>query len=219
MDALTARVASLSAAAAAATQPPPVAVESLLRAIDAKSASLGHHCRRVSRYATALAEGIGLDDAACREIELGTLLHDVGKIGVADALLDKPGRLTPIEWGQVRRHPEVGAAIVAGLRLPLTVKEIVRSHHENLDGSGYPDRLDGEDLSLAVRIARVADALDAMTSNRPYSGAMPLDEALAELRRYAGSWFCPLVVGELDGLVERAGDSVLEEPSLPRLAA
>jgi putative nucleotidyltransferase with HDIG domain len=174
----------------------------LANAIDAKDPYTAGHTSRVAAYALALAVDLGLDEERRREIEQGALLHDIGKIGVPDAILSKPGPLNQDEWREMRRHPELACQILEGTDLPPTTLSVVRNHHENIDGSGYPDRLAGEAISLPARIARVADAFDAMTSDRPYRDALSIAAARAELRRCAGTQFCPDVVAAFERLLD-----------------
>ena len=178
-------------------------IRGLAQAIDAKDPYTAGHTSRVAQYSVRIASALGLDDVTRREIEHGALLHDIGKIGVPDAVLSKPGPLDADEWEAMRRHPLVAIAILEGVELSPIVISMVRHHHENLDGTGYPDHLSGEDLPLAARIARVADAFDAMTSDRPYRDALSLTAARAELRRNAGSQFCPEIVDAFEGLIDR----------------
>jgi putative nucleotidyltransferase with HDIG domain len=178
-------------------------IRGLAQAIDAKDPYTAGHTSRVAQYSVRIASALGLDDATRREIEHGALLHDIGKIGVPDAVLSKPGPLDADEWEAMRRHPLVAIAILEGVELSPIVISMVRHHHENLDGTGYPDHLSGDELPLAARIARVADAFDAMTSDRPYRDALSLTAARAELRRNAGSQFCPEIVDAFEGLIDR----------------
>jgi putative nucleotidyltransferase with HDIG domain len=178
-------------------------IRGLAQAIDAKDPYTAGHTSRVAQYSVRIAGALGLDDATRREIEHGALLHDIGKIGVPDAVLTKPGPLDDAEWDAMRRHPLVACAILDGVELSPTVISMVRHHHENLDGTGYPDHLSYDDLPLAARIARVADAFDAMTSDRPYRDALTLSAARAELRRNAGTQFCPEIVTAFEGLLDR----------------
>jgi putative nucleotidyltransferase with HDIG domain len=178
-------------------------IRGLAQAIDAKDPYTAGHTSRVAQYSVRIAGALGLDDAERREIEHGALLHDIGKIGVPDAVLSKPGPLDAEEWEAMRRHPLVACAILEGVELSATVISMVRHHHENLDGTGYPDHLSGDDLPLPARIARVADAFDAMTSDRPYRDALSLTAARAELRRNAGTQFCPEIVAAFEGLIDR----------------
>jgi putative nucleotidyltransferase with HDIG domain len=178
-------------------------IRAFARAIDAKDSYTAGHTERVALYSVMLADALGLPPQSRREIEHGALLHDIGKIGVRDAILQKAGPLEAGEWAQMKRHPELACFILDGIDLPQTVWDMVRSHHENIDGTGYPDCLPGDLLSLPARIARVADAFDAMTSDRPYRAALSLAAARAELHRCAGVQFCPEVVAAMDELIER----------------
>jgi putative nucleotidyltransferase with HDIG domain len=178
-------------------------IRGLAQAIDAKDPYTAGHTSRVAQYSVRIALALGLDEITRQEIEHGALLHDIGKIGVPDAVLTKPGPLDDNEWAAMRRHPMVAVSILEGVDLSTTVIDMVRSHHENLDGTGYPDHLIDEELSVPARIARVADAFDAMTSDRPYRAALSLSVARAELRRGAGSQFCPRIVEAFEDLIER----------------
>jgi HD-GYP domain-containing protein (c-di-GMP phosphodiesterase class II) len=178
-------------------------IRGLAQSIDAKDPYTAGHTSRVAQYSVRIAGALGLDDATRREIEHGALLHDIGKIGVPDAVLTKPGPLDDEEWAAMRLHPLVACAILDGVDLSPTVLSMVRHHHENLDGTGYPDHLAGDELPVAARIARVADAFDAMTSDRPYRDALSLNAARAELRRNKGTQFCPEIVDVFEELIER----------------
>lgn len=163
----------------------------LANAVEAKDPVTEHHCDRLASLAVGLAQLAGLDPETVEAIGYGAALHDVGKIGVSEATLRKPGRLTETEWTEIRRHPEIGARIVGPLRLGSVVGPIVRGHHERWDGSGYPDRLRGEAIPTGARIVALVDAFDAMTHDRPYRAGRPVEAALAELRRGAGRQFDP----------------------------
>jgi len=189
-------------------------IRGLARAIDAKDPYTAGHTERVARYCVTLAVEMGLDEPTVGEIEHGAILHDIGKIGVPDAVLTKPSALAPEEWAQMRRHPEIACEILAGLDLSQIAMDVIRSHHENVDGTGYPDGLAGSALSLPARIARVADAFDAMTSDRPYRAGMAPHDAVAELERCAGTQFSPDVVRVMKLLVWRGE---LETPVPRRL--
>jgi HD-GYP domain-containing protein (c-di-GMP phosphodiesterase class II) len=143
----------------------------------------------------AIARTLGLDAEAVRQIEIGGRVHDIGKIGVRESVLNKPGPLTDEEYQHIMTHPAVGWKILLPLLgdVPLAL-QIVRSHHERYDGRGIPDRLAGQDIPLAARIATVADTFDAMTSVRPYRPGLPVQAARAELVRCSGSQFDPDVV-------------------------
>lgn len=185
-------------------------IRALAAAIDAKSPYTRGHSERVSNYAVAIARRLGLAPAEVRNVEIAALLHDVGKIGIEDAILQKPDVLTEAEFVQMRAHPLKGAAIVGSIKRLRDMLPGIRSHHENWSGGGYPDGLVGEEIPLIARIIAAADVLDAMTTTRPYQKAMPLQQVLARLRELAGAKLDPRVV---DALFEalRAGELVLQE--------
>ena len=170
--------------------------ESLGRAIDAKDSHTMAHSEEVAEVSKFLAAAMGLprDDVVC--VHVAGHLHDIGKIGVPDAVLGKPGRLEPAEWRQMQAHPAIGADILAPLDcLARTgIVEMVRAHHERFDGSGYPAGLKGRDIPLGARVISVADSLSAMLQTRPYRPAMGFAEAQRVLVRCAGSQFDPDVV-------------------------
>ena len=168
------------------------AAHALAAAVEAKDTYTAGHATRVTAYALSIAEEVGGIDVL--RFRLAGDLHDVGKIGVPDVVLNKPGRLTDEEMEQVRRHPETGARILEPLIDDALVLGVVRWHHERWDGLGYPDRLSGEEIPLPARVLAVADTLDAMTSHRAYRSGVPWDAALAEIRRCAGTQFDPAVV-------------------------
>jgi putative nucleotidyltransferase with HDIG domain len=153
------------------------------------------HTERVARTAGQVALKLGLTEEAALLIRQAAPLHDIGKLAVADAILRKPGLLTPAESEQIRRHPAAGATILAGSqsRVLRLAQEIALSHHEWWDGSGYPLRLKGEAIPISGRIVALADVFDALTHERPYKPAWPVDEAAAEIRRLSGSQFDPEV--------------------------
>ena len=173
-------------------------VESLALAVEAKDSVTSRHLRSVTELAVQLAAQIDPDIAESDEFRYGCLLHDVGKIGVPERILSKPGPLDDDEWVVMRSHPDTGARVVEPLGLPQTVVDIVRHHHERWDGLGYPDGLAGEEIPLAARIFAVCDALDAMTSQRPYRDPLPHSIAYARVRREAGRQFDPAVIGALE---------------------
>jgi putative nucleotidyltransferase with HDIG domain len=179
-------------------------IAALSRSIEAKDGSTGEHTERVSELAVELARKLGFAGADLDAIEIGALLHDIGKIGVPEAILHKPGPLTDDEWKVMKRHPLVSEHILAGIGLSPIVLQIARSSHERYDGEGYPDGVAGEEIPLPARIVLVADALDAITSDRPYRRGRSVVEALAELRGNAGRQFCPRAVAALEEVyVER----------------
>jgi len=149
----------------------------------------------VVAYTLRLAEGIGIQDPALlKSIEQGALLHDVGKIGVPDAILRKQGKLTDEEWDVMKKHPELGYRLLRNIEFLHDILPTVRYHHEHWDGSGYPCGLRGEEIPLEARIFAVADAFDAITSKRPYSRARTYDEAADIIRKESGTTFDPQIV-------------------------
>ena len=162
--------------------------------IVARDVGTGNHSERVRVYAVAIARAHGIPEAELRDIEHGVILHDIGKIGIPDSILLKPGPLTPDEWKVMRTHPEVGRGLIEHIPFLADAISIVYHHHERWDGNGYPDGLRGEAIPLGVRIFSVADALDAMTFDRPYSRAVSLEAARDEIARCAGTHFDPAVV-------------------------
>jgi putative two-component system response regulator len=157
-------------------------VYSFARAVDGKSPYTRGHSDRVTRYALALAEVLGLDDAERERLRRGATLHDIGKICVPDAILNKPGPLTPEEYEVVRRHPDQGVRMVEPLESVRDAIPLIRWHHERIDGRGYPDGLSGDEIPRLVRVLSVADVYDAVSSDRPYRAALPLPECLDILR-------------------------------------
>ena len=170
-------------------------VEALAQALEAKDAYLRGHSLRVAEYSVTIARRLGMDTATIDAISLGGHLHDIGKIGVSEEVLHKVGRLTDAEYRHIMEHTVIGARILGPLlrEAPLVIA-IVRSHHELLDGRGLPDGLKGDAIPPAVRIVTVADAFDAMTSERPYRHSLPVERALEELRTQRGIQFDPVAV-------------------------
>jgi HD-GYP domain-containing protein (c-di-GMP phosphodiesterase class II) len=169
-------------------------VEALAAAIDAKDRYTCGHSQRVAHLARDLALATGMDDVGAERIRISGLLHDVGKIGVPEAILCKPGRLTKEEFDQIKLHPRTGERILKDIPFLDDILPGVLYHHERLDGKGYPDGLKGEDIPMIARILAVADAFDAMSTSRSYRPAMTRDQVLAELRRGAGTQFDPTLV-------------------------
>lgn len=170
-------------------------VQMLARALEAKDAYTRGHSIRVSRYAVATAAQLGLDGASLDGIRLGGELHDIGKIGTREAVLHKPGTLTEDEFRQICEHPALGERMLWPLAQESPdVLRIVRSHHERLDGRGFPDGLRGERIPFEARIVAVADAFDAMTTERPYRESRSAEAAIEELRRVAGTQLDPPMV-------------------------
>ncbi len=170
-------------------------VQAFSAAIDAKDVYTRGHSVRVARYSASLALRLGLPRQTVAGIRIGAYLHDIGKIVLDRSLLNKPGRLDEVELKEVACHPVVGYEVLASVSFPWPeVRTVVRSHHERLNGRGYPDGLRGEEIPLPARLLAIADAFDAMTSNRPYRNRMPLPLAFGELVRCSGEQFDPPLV-------------------------
>jgi len=184
-------------------------IAALSRSMEAKDYYTGGHTERVAQIAVALARRLGYAGEELEAIEIGALLHDVGKIGIPERILNKPAPLDAEEWAVMHRHPVISEQILAEVDLHPIVRQIARSSHERIDGGGYPDGLAGEDVPVPARITLVADAFDALTSDRPYRRACSVDAALEELTSNAGTQFCPRVIGTLESIRR-------EEPELLR---
>jgi response regulator RpfG family c-di-GMP phosphodiesterase len=169
-------------------------METLAHLVEAKDADTRLHLDRTSKYGIALTRLIDPDLAENPEVAQGFLLHDIGKVSIPERILTKPGPLHASEWAQMRTHPLVGAQIVSSLRFLGPAVDVIRCHHEKFDGSGYPWALSGDQIPLPARIFAVVDAFDAMTSDRPYRGAMPVEDAIEEIARCSGRHFDPEVV-------------------------
>jgi response regulator RpfG family c-di-GMP phosphodiesterase len=169
-------------------------LQGLIAALDYRDAETQWHSRRVSYYARRLAQQLGIAEPDLTVIEHGALLHDIGKIGVRDRVLLKPGPLTGEEWGEMKRHPELGWALLQRVDYLRPASSIVLQHQEKWDGSGYPKALTGEEIVIGARIFHVADTLDAITSDRPYRKSRPFLEAREEILRCRGTQFDPVVV-------------------------
>jgi response regulator RpfG family c-di-GMP phosphodiesterase len=166
----------------------------LAEAIEAKDAYTKGHCGRVAAYAMALAREAAYPEAELEALEFASFLHDIGKIGVKDAVLLKPGPLDEEEWVHMKRHPLKGFEIASQIEMLHPTMPAIRNHHERWDGRGYPDGLLGEAIPMSARIVAIADAYDAMATDRPYKRALPLDECEALLRKQAGAMFDPALV-------------------------
>ena len=169
-------------------------VRALSNAVEARDAYTGKHAERVAAYGMELARACGLETEDSPQIEFGFLLHDVGKVAVPDAILFKSGSLTEEEYSLVRRHPVIGTEILRDVDFLGEGKLVVRHHHERWDGQGYPDGLSGDAIPLAARVFAVADALDALTTDRPYRPASGFAAAREEVCRGAGTQFDPAVI-------------------------
>jgi len=192
-------------------------VSALSQAIDAKDGFTRGHADRVSRIAGAVARDMGLSEREIEQIELAALLHDIGKIGVEDRILMKPARLDADETELMRRHPIYGASILEPSAALRPLVPIVLAHHENFDGTGYPNRLKGEQIPLGARIILVSDAYEAMTSDRIYRKAIGHEKAMEQLHKYKGIQFDPRIVRQLEQLLEKRGTVAFEHSDLPQL--
>lgn len=190
-------------------------VGALANAIEARDPYTRGHTDRVSKMAVVICEAMGWNREQLRVAQMGALLHDIGKIGVPDAILLKPGRLEPLEMERMRAHPTIGANILQGIDELRPAVPFVIAHHERWDGRGYPNRLEHEQIPIEGRILAIADAFDAMTSARPYRAPLPLDEAASEIQSCAGSQFDPKVAAVFDelfrqGAIEAALEAAAE---------
>ncbi|MHA6623739.1 HD-GYP domain-containing protein [Pseudonocardia sp. DLS-67] len=167
-------------------------VRALADAVEARDAYTGKHAERVAAYGLALARACGMS-VEQPQVEFGFLLHDIGKVAISDAILHKPGTLTGAELDVMRQHPVIGDEIVSGIDFLGEARHVVRSHHERWDGTGYPDRLAGDEIPLAARVFAVADTFDALTSDRPYRAAASFRKARTVIAQGAGTQFDPEV--------------------------
>jgi len=186
-----------------ANRPLPV-IEALARAQAARDRSTHAHARRVRRYAVALAGEISIsEDRTLAAIDAAALLHDIGKLGIPDRLLDKPGPLTREEYDHVKLHAIIGADILSAVAFPGPLAVIVRHHHEHWDGTGYPDGLRGEAIPIGARVLSVVDCYDALTSDRPYRRALSHGCAVAIIHDHSGTMYDPQIVDAFLRIVQR----------------
>ena len=178
-------------------------VTALAAALEAKDPYTNGHSERVTRYAVQLAWEAGLDNVETENIALAGQLHDIGKIGIREEVLNKPGKLTDEEFEHIKSHPLTGVQMLQKVESLADALPIVRHHHERYDGRGYPDSLAGEEIPLAARVVALADAFDAMTSSRAYRGAMPVSKARGIVLECSGTQFDPALVEVFVGLIDR----------------
>jgi putative nucleotidyltransferase with HDIG domain len=183
-------------------------VRALSNAVEARDAYTGKHAERVAAYGLEIARRFGSELKITPELEFGFLLHDVGKVAVPDAILYKPSSLSDQERILMARHPVIGAEIVQGIEFLTRGAEVVRSHHERWDGTGYPDGLAGEDIPLAARIFSVADVLDALTTDRPYRPACSLRYARAMITSESGTQFDPRVIDVFESIEDQVFERI-----------
>jgi diguanylate cyclase (GGDEF)-like protein/putative nucleotidyltransferase with HDIG domain len=189
-------------------------VTSLAYAIDAKDQYTQGHSQKVSAYAALLAEALGMTDPEVEEIRLGAILHDVGKVGIPEAILNKVGPLSPDEWETIKTHVSYGGKLLEPLRPMARIRQMVLHHHEFFDGSGYPDALSGETIPLGARIITIADSYDTITSDRSYKKGRTADEALSELERCANTQFDPRLIAAFVRAMRQLPNPIIEAASL-----
>jgi len=183
----------------------------LAGAVEARDGYTELHCRRLAGFSRLLAERVGLREEEVEAVELGALLHDVGKIGIRAELLRKAGRFDAYERREMERHTALGARIATSIHgISETTARCVRHHHESWDGSGYPDRLAGEEIPLAARIVAVVDVWDALSSARPYKDALPQEKVLEMLRKRRGAQLDPELLDLFLGILEEQGHEMLD---------
>jgi HD-GYP domain-containing protein (c-di-GMP phosphodiesterase class II) len=186
-------------------------VKIVMKALNEKDPYTQGHSIRVTEYSLKIGEALGLDKDRMKELELASVLHDIGKLGIPDKILKKPGRLTKEEFEIMRQHSEKGEHMLAGIADLERYKKYVRSHHERYDGFGYPDGLKGEEIPLVSRIIFVADTFDAMTSDRPYRKGLSLEVTIDELIKCSGTQFDPQIVGVFVRIIK---EKYLEEEAV-----
>jgi putative nucleotidyltransferase with HDIG domain len=169
-------------------------VQALILTIDAKDHYTFKHSNRVAKLSASITEKLGIQDVGVKEIQHAASIHDIGKIGIVESILNKRGRLSVNEFDEIKKHPSIGVRIVQSIPFLEEAIPVIQSHHERFDGTGYPQYLKGEDIPLSARIVAVADAIDAMLRDRPYRDALYLDKVMQELKSNAGTQFDPAVV-------------------------
>lgn len=180
-------------------------IQTLTAAIEAKDKYTKGHSKRVEMYAERVAKKLNLPSSRIEIIKIAALLHDIGKIGIEDSILHKPTALSPEEWEKIKQHPEIGVKILEDVDFPDDVKKLIKHHHERYDGNGYPQGNKGEETPLEAYIIAIADAYDALTSDRPYRKAFTEREALEIIKQNKGTQFHPAVVDALVSVVQQKG--------------
>lgn len=187
-------------------------IHSLLRTLAARDPYTAHHSVRVTEIATCFASYLGLSSREIATLQTGVILHDIGKIGISDAILNKPGPLTPEERAIITTHPLIGDLIIEPLKLTPCEREIILLHHERWDGTGYPQGLAGPKIPLLCRLTSLADVYDAMTSDRPYRRRFPAAQALNEIESQAGRFFDPELTGKFVAFLSSVRQKLLHHP-------
>ena len=185
-------------------------LQALITALDFRDNETQGHSYRVVQYAVMVARVMGVGEPELTRIRRGAILHDVGKIGIPDSILKKPGKLDPEEWIEMKKHPEMGYRMLQHIRFLEPALDIVMSHQERFDGSGYPHGLKGDEIPQGARIFAVVDTFDAMTSDRPYRKALSIDDARAEIKEWSGRQFDPKVADAFLSLPAEAWREVRE---------
>lgn len=186
-------------------------LEALVRALDAREHETQCHSLRVQAYTLRLAEELDFNENQLTDLARGALLHDVGKMGISDTILLKPGNLTEAEWKEMRKHPVIGHEIVRGVKFLHDCAQLILSHHERYDGGGYPNGLRGEKIPLEARIFAVIDTYDAITSDRPYRQALSAEHARKEIQAHSGSQFDPRIVDLFLSISQSDLDEIAEQ--------
>lgn len=168
-------------------------IECIISALDAKDPYTANHSQRVSDMVQIICQLMGMNDKDTNEIHIAAHVHDIGKIGIKDTILDKEGSLNDHEWSLIKQHPSVGADILSKSKRLLEISQIVRSHHERFDGKGYPDGLAGEKIPIGARIIAICDSIDAMTTKRSYREAKSLEYAYSEINNNLGLMYDPVI--------------------------
>ncbi len=188
---------------------------SLARSIEGKDPYTHGHCERLMSYSSSLGKHLGLPEEQIVALRRAGIVHDIGKVAVPDAILLKPGKLTPEEWTLMKEHPVVGERICAPLKSFRAVLPIIRHHHEKLDGSGYPDGLRGDAIPVTARILQVVDVYDALTTERPYKAAFSMTDALQTMQQeVAKGWWDPQIFGEFEQLIRRGTINLLSKTAV-----
>lgn len=183
-------------------------IQTLRYTVEAKDTYTRGHSDRVSEYSVLMGKYLGLKDTELKNLKIGGLFHDVGKIGVPDAILQKEAKLTDQEYSEIKNHPSIGAHILSTATIFKDIIPIVKHHHERYDGHGYPGRLQGESIPYLARITAIADTFDAMTSKRSYRDSLPLDTVIAELKRCKASQFDPKLIDVFLDILENHFDKI-----------
>ena len=193
-------------------------IKALSSAVDAKSSWTAGHSERVTKYAVLLGGEMGLSMDDIKSLEFAGILHDIGKIGTNEAILDKPDKLTDDEYMAIKKHPERGAELMGHIKHLDHLIPIVRHHHEHFNGTGYPDKLEGENIPLLARILAVADTFDAMKADRPYRKGRTMDFIIEEFKRSSGSQFDPQVIESLLSVIESGRHNDIDKIKLTGIA-